>query len=70
MCEEKDCECKHEKHHGYHHGRHHRHHVICYVSIVKRAEKQAIVPEVLLDVADIDVGDFLEISIRKARKNL
>jgi hypothetical protein len=69
MCEEKDCDCKHERHHRYHHGRHHGHHMMGYSSIVKRTEKQVIIPEVLLDVADVDVGDFLEISIKKVKKH-
>ena len=68
MCEEKDCDCKsHEHHHGRHH-RHHMMHMMGYTSIVKRAEKQVIVPDVLLEVADIDIGDFLEISIKKVKK--
>lgn len=37
--------------------------------MVKRSENQIIVPEVLLEVADVDVGDFLEISIRKVSKH-
>ena len=39
-----------------------------YTSIVKRTEKDVIVPEVLLEVADVDVGDFLEIKVRKIKK--
>ncbi len=40
-----------------------------YKSIVKRTEKDIIVPEVLLEVADVDVGDFLEISVRRVKKH-
>ena len=40
-----------------------------YASIVKRTEKDVIVPEVLLEVADVDVGDFLEIKVRKIKKH-
>ena len=65
MCEDKDCDC-HKKHN--HHGWHHRHHR-GYKSIVKRTENQVNVPSVLLDVADINVGDFLEITIRKVKKH-
>ena len=65
MCEDKDCDCNH---HQGHHGRYHRHHMKGYTSIVKRTGKDVIVPEVLLEVADVDVGDFLEIKIRKIKK--
>jgi hypothetical protein len=59
MCEEK----------GYkHHGMSYRHHR-GYTSIVKRLEKDVVVPEVLLEVADINEGDFLEISVRKVKKH-
>jgi|GEM_PF-700251 len=65
MHEEKDCECHSERGpHGRHHWYHHR----GYTSIVKRVEKDVLVPEVLLEVADIKEGDFLEISVRKVRK--
>ncbi len=68
MCEEKDCDCNHhKKHHGKHH-MHHMMHIKGYTSIVKRADNQVVVPEVLLEVADVNVGDFLEINIRKIKK--
>jgi len=66
MYDEKNCECHSERgHHERHHGYHHR----GYTSIVKRAEKDVLVPEVLLEVADITDGDFLEISVKKVRKH-
>jgi len=69
MCEDKDCECHSErKSHGKHHWHHHRDHKV-YKSIVKRVSKDVIVPEVLLEVADVKEGDFLEISIRKIKKH-
>jgi hypothetical protein len=69
MCEEKDCDCNHGKHHRHHHMWHHRHHMKGYASIVKRTENQVIVPEALLEVADIGVGEFLEIRVRKVKKH-
>ena len=69
MCEEKNCECHSErKNHGRHHWHHHRHHK-GYTSIVKREEKNVLVPEVLLEVADIKEGEFLEISVKKIKKH-
>lgn len=59
MCEEN----------GYkHHRMPHRHHK-GYTSIFKLLEKDVVVPEVLLEVADIKEGDFLEISVRKVKKH-
>lgn len=66
MCEDRNCDCNH---HLGHHGRYHRHHMNGYKSLVKRTGKDVIVPEVLLEVADVDVGDFLEISIRSVKKH-
>jgi hypothetical protein len=69
MCEENDCKCHSEgKHHGRHHRYHNRHHM-GYNSIVKRVEKDVLVPEVLLEVAEVNEGDFFEISVRKIRKH-
>lgn len=65
MCEDNGCDCNHHRNHR----RHHRHHMKGYTSIVKRTEQQVNVPEVLLEVADVDVGDFLEISVRKIKKH-
>jgi hypothetical protein len=61
MCEHKyhQRSC-HHRHHWQQHG---------YSSIVKRNENQVTVPPVLLDVAEVDVGDFLEITIRKVKKH-
>ncbi|MEL7670611.1 hypothetical protein [Methanobacterium sp.] len=66
MCEDRNCDCNH---HPGHPGRYHRHHMKGYKSLVKRTGKDVIVPEVLLEVADVDVGDFLEISIRSVKKH-
>lgn len=65
------CEDKSYGHHGPQHGWHHGHHLhhVGYKSIVKRTENQVVVPEVLLEVAGVDVGDFVEISIRKVKKH-
>lgn len=68
MCEKKDCDCQ-KRHHRHLHAGHHRHHMQGYSSIVKRTENQITIPEVLLEVADVDVGEFLEISIRKVKKH-
>jgi len=65
MCEDKDCECHSKRKH---HGHHHRYHW-GYRSIVKRDSKDVLIPEVLLEVADIEEGNFLEISIRKIKKH-
>ncbi len=67
MCEDKECGCHDKKHHGRHHGHHYKHHG--YRSIVKRGSKDVLVPEVLLEVAEIEEGDFLEISVRKIKKH-
>lgn len=73
MCKEKDCDCYHGKHHWHHHGCHHRwHHGYRrkgYASIVKRTEDKVIVPEALLEVANVGVGEFLEIRVRKVKKH-
>lgn len=73
MHEEKDCDCNHRKHHmhphGWHHRWHHGHHMKGYASIVKRTEDNVIVPEALLEVADVGVGEFLEIRVRKVKKH-
>ncbi len=69
MCEDKEYGHHSKYHQGYHHGWYHGNHHKRYSSIVKRAEKQVTVPEVLLEVADVDVGDFVEISIRKVKKH-
>ncbi|MBI5679364.1 MAG: hypothetical protein HZC47_00480 [Methanobacterium sp.] len=68
MCEDKDCDCK-SSHHGKHHRYHHMHHKMGYASIVKRTENEVMVPEVLLEVADVGVGEFLEIRIQKVKKH-
>ncbi|MCE5214269.1 MAG: hypothetical protein LLF83_06070 [Methanobacterium sp.] len=69
MCDDKDCECHDRpRRHPYHHHRHHIHHH-GYTSLIKRTENEVKVPDVLLEAADVDVGDFLEISIRKIRKH-
>lgn len=69
MCEDKEYGHYSKHHQGYHHGWHHGNHHKRYSSIVKRVENQITVPEVLLEVADVDVGDFVEISIRKVKKH-
>ena len=54
---------------GYkHHGMPHIHRK-GYTSIFKLLEKDVVVPEVLLEVADIKEGDFLEISVRKVKNH-
>ncbi len=68
MCDDKNCECHNRPRRHPHHHWHHRHHHK-YASIIKRTENEVKVPEVLLEVADVDVGDFLEIHIRKVRKH-
>ena len=65
MCEDNGCDCNHHRNHR----RYHRYHMKGYTSLVKRTEQQVNVPEVLLEVADVDVGDFLEISVRKIKKH-
>jgi hypothetical protein len=67
MCEDEDCDC-HSKHQGHHYEGHHGHHMRGYSSIAKRTENQVKIPEVLLEVAEVGVGDFFEISIRKVKK--
>ncbi|WP_255360709.1 MULTISPECIES: hypothetical protein [Methanobacterium] len=42
MCEDRNCGCNH---HRGRHGRYHRHHMKGYKSIVKRTEKDVIVPK-------------------------
>jgi hypothetical protein len=72
MCEGKEHYYKHHHqrwgHHGHHHGCHHKYHK-GYSSIVKRIEDQVVVPTVLLEVADVNKGEFLEITVRKVKKH-
>jgi hypothetical protein len=64
MCDDKkDCDCK-DKHHG-HHG---SHHALGYSTILKRTSKTVEVPVELLEVAEIEKGDFVRISIMKVLK--
>lgn len=54
-----DCNCHDHRH------RHHRH---GYSSIVKKTSENVSIPQDLLEVAEIEEGDFLQITIRKVRK--
>lgn len=65
MNRDKDIEYHPERHRSLHHHGHHRR---GYTSIIKRTENEVLIPQVLLEVADVEVGDFLEITIRKVRK--
>ena len=38
-----------------------------YTSIIQRKGKQVYIPDTLLDVAEVDVGDYLEVTIRKIK---
>jgi bifunctional DNA-binding transcriptional regulator/antitoxin component of YhaV-PrlF toxin-antitoxin module len=38
-----------------------------YTSTIQRKGKQVYIPDTLLDVAEIEVGDYLEITIRKVK---
>lgn len=38
-----------------------------YTSTIQRKGKQVYIPDTLLDVAEISVGDYLEITIRKVK---
>ena len=67
MCEDRDFEYHRRHHYIHHHGCHPHHRG--YSSIIKRTEDQVVVPEVLLDVASVDVGDYVEISIRKVHNH-
>jgi len=39
-----------------------------YISTIQRKGKQVYIPDTLLDVAEIEIGDYLEITIRKVKK--
>ncbi|HSO25458.1 MAG TPA: hypothetical protein VLR54_02430 [Methanobacteriaceae archaeon] len=54
-----DCNCNHHRHHHHRHG---------YPTIVKRTSEKVTIPQDLLEVAEIEEGDFLEIIIRKVHK--
>lgn len=38
-----------------------------YTSTVQRKGKQVYIPDTLLDVAEIEIGDYLEITVRKVK---
>ncbi|MDO9627337.1 MAG: hypothetical protein Q7I96_06920 [Methanobacteriaceae archaeon] len=54
-----DCDC-HHRHRYYHRG---------YSTVLKRTSEKVVVPQDLLDVAEIAEGEFVEIIIRKVHKH-
>ncbi len=54
-----ECDCHHHRHH------YHRHK---YSTIVKMTSDKVIIPQDLLEVAELEEGDFLQITIRKVHK--
>lgn len=40
-----------------------------YTSITKKTGKQVYIPTILLDAANVDDGDYIEVKIRKLKKN-
>ncbi len=69
MCEDKQCDCYHR---GYHYGKHHQHHHhghLKYSTVAKKTGDSVTIPEVLLEVAEIEEGDFFKIYIKKIAKH-
>lgn len=38
-----------------------------YTSTIQRKGKQVYIPETLLEVAEVEVGDYIEVTIRKVK---
>ena len=38
-----------------------------YTSTIQRKGKQVYIPDTLLDVAEIEIGDYLEVTVRKVK---
>jgi hypothetical protein len=67
MCEDERCDCHHR---GDHHRKHHHHHGYGkYSAVAKKTGEQSLIPEILLEVAEIKEGDFFKIYIKKIEKH-
>lgn len=64
LCENQRYGCYHG---GYHHSRHQHHWK--YSTIAKKTADTVTIPEILLEAADIEEGDFFKIYVRKIWKN-
>ena len=54
-----DCNCHDHRHHHHRHG---------YSTIVKKTSEKVSIPQDLLEVAEIEEGDFLQITVHKVHK--